>query len=51
MYSLGAIVQENYRKQTDVARPCEENDRGAPNEKNARGGHTRVNKKRATKPI
>ena len=37
----GARVQENYRKTTEVVRPCEENERGAHSEKNARCGHTR----------
>ena len=31
----GASVQENYRKTTEVVRPCEENERGAHSEKNA----------------
>ena len=31
-------------------RPCEENERGAHSEKNARCGHTREKKKRAAKP-
>ena len=46
----GAIVQENYRKTTQVVRPCEENERGVPSEKNARCAHTREKKKRAPKP-
>ena len=46
----GAIVQENYRKTTEVVRPCEENERGADSEKNAVCGHTREKKKRAAKP-
>ena len=32
----GASVQENYRKTTEVVRSCEENERGAYSEKNAR---------------
>ena len=35
---------------TEKRRPCEENERGAHSEKNARCGHTREKKKRATKP-
>ena len=46
----GASVQENYRKTTEVVRPCEENERGAHSEKNARCGHTGEKKKRAAKP-
>ena len=47
----GASVQENYRKTTEVVRPCEENERGAHSVKNARCGHTREleKKKRAAK--
>ena len=45
----GASVQENYRKTAEVVRPCEENERGAHSEKNARCGHTREKKKRAAK--
>ena len=44
------VVQENYRKTTEVVRPCEENESGAHSEKNARCGHTREKKKRAAKP-
>ena len=36
--------------QTEVVRPCEENERGAHSEKNARCRHTREKKKRAAKP-
>ena len=32
----GASVQENYRKTTEVVRPCEKNERRAPSEKNVR---------------
>ena len=46
----GACFQENYRKTTQVVRPCEETERGAPSEKNARCGQTRENKKREAKP-
>ena len=46
----GLCDQENYRKTTEVVRPCEENERGAHSEKNARCGHTREKKKRAAKP-
>ena len=46
----GASVQENYRKPIEVVRPCEENERGAHGEKNARCGHTREKKKRAANP-
>ena len=46
----GASVQENYRKTTEMVRPCEENERGAHSEKNARCGHTREKKKRVAKP-
>ena len=44
-------VQENYRKTTQVVRPCDENERGARSEKNARCGHTRDKRKRVAKPI
>ena len=30
-----------YRKTTEVVRPCEENERGARSENNAKCGHTR----------
>ena len=43
-------VQENYRKTTEVVRPCEENESGAHSEKNAICGHFRKKKKRAAKP-
>ena len=33
-----------------MVRPCEENERGAHSEKNARCGNTREKKKRAAKP-
>ena len=46
----GASVQENYRKTTEVVRPCEENERGAHSEKNVRCGHTGEKKKRTAKP-
>ena len=36
----GASVQENYRKTTEVVRPCEKDGRGAHSEKNVRCGHT-----------
>ena len=36
----GASIQENYRQTTEMVRPCEENERGAHSEKNARCGHT-----------
>ena len=42
--------REHYRKKTEVVRPCEENERGAHSEKNARYGHTTENKQRAVKP-
>ena len=45
--TIGASVQENYRKTTEVVRPCEYNERGSHREKNARCGHTREKKKRA----
>ena len=47
------MVQEsttNYRKTTLVVRPCDEHERGAHSEKNARCGHSREKKKRAAKP-
>ena len=46
----GAIVQENYRKTTEVVRPCEENERGAHSEKKVRCGHSGKKKKRMAKP-
>ena len=47
----GASVQENFRKTTEVVRPCEENERGAHSEKNVRCGHdTGEKKKRTAKP-
>ena len=46
----GASVQENYRKTTEVVRPCEKNERGAHSEKNVRCGHTGEKKKRTAKP-
>ena len=46
----GASFQENHRKTTEVVRPCEENERGAHSEKNARCGHTREKKERPAKP-
>ena len=42
--------QENYRKTTEAVRPCDEDERGAHSEKNARCGHTRENRKGAAKP-
>ena len=39
-----------YRKTTQVVRPCDEDERGAHSEKNARCGNTRQKKKRAAKP-
>ena len=45
-----ASVQENYRKTTEVVRPCEENGRGAHCEKNVRCGHTGEKKERTAKP-
>ena len=38
------------RKTTEVVRPCEENERGAHSEKNARHGHKIAKKKWAAKP-
>ena len=49
-HKSGASFQEIYRKTTEVVRPCEENERGAHSEKNARCGNTREKKKRAAKP-
>ena len=46
----GARVQENYRKTTEVVRPCEDNERGAHIEKNVRCGDTGEKKKRTSKP-
>ena len=46
----GASVQENYRKMSEVVRPCEENEKGAHSENNARCRHTMEKKKRAAKP-
>ena len=46
----GASAQENYRKPIEVVRPCEENERGAHSDKNARCGLTMEEKKRVTKP-
>ena len=43
-------MQENFRKTTEVVRPCEENERGAHSEKNVRCGHIREKKNRADKP-
>ena len=34
-HKSGASVKENYRKTTEVVRPCEENERGAHSQKNA----------------
>ena len=45
-----ARVSENYRKTTQVVRPCEEDERGAHSETNARCRHTREKKKRVAKP-
>ena len=45
----GTSVQENYRKTTEVVRPCENNERGAHSEKNVRCGHTGEKKKRTAK--
>ena len=42
--------QRKLQKTTEVVRPCEENERGAHSEKNARCRHTREKKKRAAKP-
>ena len=50
MDKSGVSVQENCRKTTEVVRPCEENERGAHSENNARCGHTREKKKRDAKP-
>ena len=44
-----ASIQENYRKATEVIRRCEDDERGAHSEKNARFGHSREKKQRATK--
>ena len=41
-------MQKNYRKTTEVVRPCEENVRGAHSEKNVRCGHTGEKKKRTS---
>ena len=38
------------QKPTEVVRACEENERGAHSEKNARCGHTGEKKKRTAKP-
>ena len=38
------------RKNDQVVRPCDENERRARREKNARCEHTRENKKRTAKP-
>ena len=38
------------QKTTEVVRPCEETERGAHSEKNARCGHTGGKKKRMAKP-
>ena len=46
----GASVQENYRKTTEVVRPCKENERRAHSEKNVRCEHTGEKKKRTAKP-
>ena len=46
----GASVQEYYRKPIEVERSCEENERGAHSDNNARCGHTMEEKKRVTKP-
>ena len=43
-------MQENYRKTTEVVRPCEENERGAHSEKAVRCAHTGEKKKRTVKP-
>ena len=48
-HKSGASIKENYRKPTEVVRPCEENERGAHSETNARCGHTGEKKKRAAK--
>ena len=45
MDKSGANVKENYRKTTEVVRPCEENERGAHSEKNFGCGHTREKKR------
>ena len=46
----GASIQEDYRQTTEVVRPCDDNERGAHREKDARCGHTGEKKKRAAKP-
>ena len=43
-------MQENYRKTTEVVRPCEENEREAHSEKNVRCGNAGEKKKRTAKP-
>ena len=50
MINYCTVVQENYRKTTEVVRPCEENEKGAHSDKNVRCGHTREKKKRTAKP-
>ena len=45
------VSKKDYRITTEVVRPCEENERGAHGEQNARCGHTREKKKRAAKHI
>ena len=35
------LLTVNYRKPTRVVRPCDEDERGAHSEKNARSGHNR----------
>ena len=42
--------KENYRNTPQVVRPCDEDERGARSERNARCGHTRVKKKMVDKP-
>ena len=37
-------LPRNLQKTTEVIRPCEENEKGAHSEKNARCGHTREKK-------
>ena len=43
----GASGQEKFRNTTRAVGPCEENERGAQSEKNARREHNREKKQRA----
>ena len=42
-------IRQGNTSTTEVVRPCEENERGAHSEKNARCGHTREKKKMTDK--